>query len=267
MSSTTTDDTTDFIRVTDRGAIRTIALNRPDVFNSFNREMGTAFQTALDAAAADDNVRCVVITGTGKAFCAGQDLKEVTAPDAPDFTEIVEKTYNESVRRIRAMEKPVVGAINGVAAGAGANIALACDLTIARESVAFIQAFSKIGLIPDSGGTWMLPRLVGMQRAAALAFFGDKLMAAEAAAMGLIHQAVADADFEAEVAKLADRLAAMPTRGLGLTKKAFNEGMSANLSDHLTRERDLQMEASQTADYAEGVAAFLEKRKPEFTGR
>ena len=246
--------------------ICTITLNRPSVFNSFNQEMGRSFQAALDAAAADEAARCVVITGNGKAFCAGQDLKEVTAPDAPDFTEIVEQTYNESIRRIRSMEKPVVGAVNGVAAGAGANIALACDLTVARASASFIQAFSKIGLIPDSGGTWFLPRLVGMQRAAALAFLGDKLSATEAEAMGLIHKAEADDAFEAEVAALAERLAQMPTRGLGLTKRAFNAGWEAELSDHLTTERDLQMEASNTADYAEGVAAFLEKRAPQFKG-
>ena len=249
------------------GGVRTIQFNRPEVFNSFNQSMGRAFQAALDEAAADEHVRCVVITGAGKAFCAGQDLKEVTAPDAPDFTEIVERTYNESIRRIRAMEKPVIGAVNGVAAGAGANIALACDLTIAKNSASFIQAFSKIGLIPDSGGTWMLPRLIGMQRAAALTFFGDKLPADEAVAMGLIYNAVPDEEFETAVTELANRLAAMPTRGLGLTKRAFNLGWDNELSAHLTLERDLQMEASQTADYAEGVAAFLEKRKPSFTGK
>jgi len=249
------------------GGVRTIQFNRPEVFNSFNQSMGRAFQAALDEAAADEHVRCVVITGAGKAFCAGQDLKEVTAPDAPDFTEIVERTYNESIRRIRAMEKPVIGAVNGVAAGAGANIALACDLTIAKNSASFIQAFSKIGLIPDSGGTWMLPRLIGMQRAAALTFFGDKLPADEAVAMGLIYNAVPDEEFETAVTELANRLAAMPTRGLGLTKRAFNLGWDNELSAHLTLERDLQMEASQTADYAEGVAAFLEKRKPAFTGK
>jgi len=249
------------------GGVRTIQFNRPEVFNSFNQSMGRAFQAALDEAAADEHVRCVVITGAGKAFCAGQDLKEVTAPDAPDFTEIVERTYNESIRRIRAMEKPVIGAVNGVAAGAGANIALACDLTIAKQSASFIQAFSKIGLIPDSGGTWMLPRLIGMQRAAALTFFGDKLPADQAVAMGLIYNAVPDEEFETAVTELANRLAAMPTRGLGLTKRAFNLGWDNELSAHLTLERDLQMEASQTADYAEGVAAFLEKRKPAFTGK
>lgn len=246
--------------------ICTITLNRPSVFNSFDQTMGRAFQSALDEAAQNAEVRCVVVTGMGKAFCAGQDLKEVTAPDAPEFTEIVEKTYNESVRRIRFMEKPVIGAVNGVAAGAGANIALACDLTIARSSASFIQAFSKIGLIPDSGGTWFLPRLVGMQRAAALAFLGDKLSAEEAERMGLIYRAVADDVFEQEVQALAVRLAQMPTRGLGLTKKAFNAGWDADLSSHLTTERDLQMEASETEDYAEGVAAFLEKRAPNFKG-
>lgn len=246
--------------------ICTITLNRPAVFNSFDQAMGRAFQSALDEAAQDPAVRCVVVTGNGKAFCAGQDLKEVTAPDAPDFTVIVEETYNQSVRRIRSMEKPVIGAINGVAAGAGANIALACDLTVAKESATFIQAFSKIGLIPDSGGTWFLPRLVGMQRAAALAFLGEKLSATDAAALGLIYQAVPDDSYEAEVNALAQRLASMPTRGLGLTKKAFNAGWDSDLSSHLTTERDLQMEASQTDDYAEGVAAFLEKRAPNFKG-
>ena len=246
--------------------IRTLTLNRPEVFNSFNLDLGRAFQEALDAAASDAAVRCVVVTGAGKAFCAGQDLKEVTAPDAPDFYTVVEETYNASIRRIRAMEKPVIAAVNGVAAGAGANIALACDLVVARESAAFIQAFSKIGLIPDSGGTWMLPRLVGMQRAAALAFLGDRVSASEAASLGMIYRAVADEVFEAEVDALAVRLAALPTRALGLTKRAFNAGWDQSLSDHLTTERDLQIAAAATADYAEGVAAFLEKRPAHFTG-
>jgi len=256
-----------FILISDRSNVRTIALNRPEVFNSFTREMGQQFQQALDAAASDPNVRCVVITGEGRAFCAGQDLKEVTAPDAPDFTVIVEETYNQSIRRIRNMEKPVIGALNGVAAGAGANIALACDLVIAKESATLIQAFSKIGLIPDSGGTWFLPRMVGMQKAAALAFFGDKLSAKDAVEMGLIYRAVQDDAFAGELEKLEDRLAAMPTRGIGLTKKAFNASWSQPLSEHLTFERDLQMEASQTDDYHEGVSAFLQKRSPNFTGQ
>jgi 2-(1,2-epoxy-1,2-dihydrophenyl)acetyl-CoA isomerase len=255
------------ILVSDSGAVRTLTLNRPEVFNSFDRHMGKAFQTALDEAAADDTVRCVVITGAGKAFCAGQDLNEVTAPDAPDFRVIVEETYNESVRRIRNMEKPVVAAVQGVAAGAGANIALACDLTVARHGVKFIQAFSKIGLIPDSGGTWMLPRLIGQQRATALAFLGTPVEAEEAAAMGMIYQAVAGEAFEEAVRDLAQQLADLPTRGLGLTKRAFNAGWETGLSEHLTTERDLQITAAETADYAEGVAAFLEKRPAKFTGK
>ncbi len=256
-----------YILTSNRSSVRTITLNRPEVFNSFNREMGKEFQQALDDASADPSVRCVVITGAGRAFCAGQDLKEVTAPDAPDFTVIVEETYNQSVRRIRSMEKPVIGALNGVAAGAGANIALACDLVVAKESASLIQAFSKIGLIPDSGGTWFLPRLVGMQRAAALAFFGDKLPAKEAVELGLIYRAIDDEAFNEELEKLGDRLAALPTRGIGLTKKAFNASWNHPLTEHLTFERDLQMEASQTDDYQEGVAAFLEKRSPQFKGQ
>ena len=257
----------DSILISDRGAVRTLTLNRPEVFNSFDRHMGKAFQAALDDAASDENVRCVVVTGAGKAFCAGQDLKEVTAPDAPDFRVIVEETYNESVRRIRNMEKPVIAAVQGVAAGAGANIALACDLTIAPHGVKFIQAFSKIGLIPDSGGTWMLPRLIGQQRATALAFFGTPVEAREAESMGMIFKAVEPEAFASTVAELADQLAAMPTRGLGLTKRAFNAGWESPLSEHLTTERDLQITASETADYAEGVAAFLEKRSPTFSGK
>jgi 2-(1,2-epoxy-1,2-dihydrophenyl)acetyl-CoA isomerase len=255
------------IVVSQMDGVCTIALNRPEVYNSFDEAMGKAFQKALDDAAEDPEVRCVVVTGNGRAFCAGQDLKEVTAPDAPDFTHIVENTYNESIRRIRNMEKPVVGAINGVAAGAGANIALACDLTVAKSSVKFIQAFSKIGLIPDSGGTWMLPRLVGMQRAAAMAFFGEPVLAGDAEAMGLIYKSVDDEGFEQEITALSKRLASLPTYGLGLTKKAFNLGLESDLSSHLTTERDLQMKASESDDYAEGVAAFLEKRKPTFQGK
>ena len=255
------------ISISNRNGVRAIRLNRPEVFNSFNREMGKDFQQALDDAASDSSVRCVIITGEGRAFCAGQDLKEVTAPDAPDFTVIVEETYNQSIRRIRNMEKPVIAGLNGVAAGAGANIALACDLVIAQESASLIQAFSKIGLIPDSGGTWFLPRIIGMQRAAALAFFGDKVTAKEAVEMGLIYRSVEDHLFQQELEKLGDRLALLPTRSIGLTKKAFNASWNQPLSEHLTFERDLQMEASQTHDYSEGVTAFLEKRAAKFEGK
>ena len=249
-----------------QNGVCTITLNRPDVFNSFDQNMGRSFQLALDEAAGNRNVRCVVITGTGHAFCAGQDLKEVTSEHSPGFKVIVEETYNRSVRRICDMEKPVVAAVNGVAAGAGANIALACDFVVAKSSVKFIQAFANIGLIPDSGGTFWLPRLVGMARAKALTMLGSPLVASEAQAMGLIHQAVDDEAFEDAVHALASKLANMPTRGLGLTKKALHAAMNHDLHAQLKLELDLQFEAAETSDYAEGVQAFLEKRKPQFTG-
>tara|TARA_B100001564_G_scaffold27122_1_gene20114 strand:- start:126 stop:905 length:780 start_codon:yes stop_codon:yes gene_type:complete len=251
----------------DNGAIRTITLNRPKAFNSFDREMGAAFQTALDEAGKDDSVRCIVIKGEGRAFCAGQDLKEVTAPDAPNFKTIVEETYNQSIRRICSIKTPIIAAVNGVAAGAGANIALACDLTIATESASFIQAFSKIGLIPDSGGTWWLPRLVGMQRAKAMAFFGNKVSAREAEDMGLIYKSVSDDEFNSVVENTASKLSVMPTLALGLTKAAFHEGMDCDLNEQLARELEYQFIAAESEDYTEGVASFLEKRAPEFKGK
>ena len=251
----------------DLGAVRQITLNRPQAFNSFDREMGAAFQNALDEAGNDDRVRCIVIRGEGRAFCAGQDLKEVTAPDAPNFKVIVEKTFNQSIRRICSIKKPVIAAVNGVAAGAGANLALACDLTIAKESASFIQAFSKIGLIPDSGGTWLLPRLVGMQRAKAMAFFGNKVGACEAESIGLIYKCAIDDEFDEFVKSTAEKLAAMPTLALGLTKAAFQEGMDCDLNEQLARELDYQFTASESEDYAEGVASFLEKRAPNFKGK
>ena len=257
----------DSIIIENNGAIRTITLNRPKAFNSFDSEMGAAFQTALDEAGKDDSVRCIVIKGEGRAFCAGQDLKEVTAPDAPNFKVIVEETYNQSIRRICSIKKPIIAAVNGVAAGAGANIALACDLTIATESASFIQAFSKIGLIPDSGGTWWLPRLVGMQRAKAMAFLGNKVSASEAEEMGLIYKSVSDDEFNSVVEKTASKLSTMPTLALGLTKAAFHEGMDCSLNDQLTRELEYQFIAAESDDYAEGVASFLEKRAPEFKGK
>jgi len=257
----------DFLTTELKEGVMTLTLNRPDVFNSFNQEMGRAFQSALDHAASDDRVRCVVITGNGRAFCAGQDLKEVTSEASPGFKVIVEETYNRSIRRICDMEKPVIAAVNGVAAGAGANIALACDFVVAKQSVKFIQAFANIGLIPDSGGTYWLPRLVGMARAKALTMLGTPLPATEAQSLGLIHQAVADEDFDKAVAKLANQLASMPTRGLGLTKKALHAGATNDLHAQLALELDLQFEAAETEDYAEGVQAFLEKRPANFVGR
>ena len=249
-----------------QNGVLTITLNRPDVFNSFDQDMGKSFQSVLDEAAGDPSVRCVVITGEGRAFCAGQDLKEVTSENSPGFRVIVEETYNRSIRRICDMEKPVVAAVNGVAAGAGANIALACDFVVAKSSVKFIQAFANIGLIPDSGGTYWLPRLVGMARAKALTMLGTPIGASEAQAMGLIHQAVDDEAFEDAVNALASKLANMPTRGLGLTKKALHAAMNHDLNAQLKLELDLQFEAAETNDYKEGVQAFLEKRKPQFTG-
>jgi 2-(1,2-epoxy-1,2-dihydrophenyl)acetyl-CoA isomerase len=245
----------------------TLTLNRPEVFNSFNKEMAMALQRALDAAEKNETVRAIVITGTGKAFCAGQDLAEAMDPNGPELQSIVKDHYNPIIMRIRSIEKPIIAAVNGVAAGAGANIALACDLTIAKNSASFIQAFSKIGLIPDSGGTFFLPRLIGAQKALALMMTGEKISAQQADAMNMIYKAVEDESFEAEVQKMASTLAAMPTKGLGLTKKAVNESFSNNLEDQLAVEEKLQTEAGQTYDFNEGVNAFLEKRAPVFKGK
>lgn len=243
-----------------------ITLNRPKVFNSFNREMALEVQQALDGCAVDPNVRAIFLTGTGKAFCAGQDLQEVTSPDAPSFKTILSEHYNPIIERLRSIEKPIVCGVNGVAAGAGANIALACDITVAAESAAFIQAFSKIGLIPDSGGTFFLPRLIGLQKAAALMMLGEKVSAEDAASMGMIYQVLPDEGFGEAALALAQRLAQMPTKGLGLTKRLLNLSFTNDLAAQLAAEDRYQVEASGTHDYREGVAAFLEKRKPVFKG-
>ena len=243
-----------------------IKLNRPQVFNSFNREMAIALQEALDSCERNNEVRAIVITGEGKAFCAGQDLSEVVDPEGPELQSIVRDHYNPIIERIRKIEKPIIAAVNGVAAGAGANIALACDVTIAKKSASFIQAFSKIGLIPDSGGTFFLPRIIGMQKALALMYTGDKVSAEQAEQLNMIYKAVDDDSFESEVRAFSETIAAMPTRGLGLTKKAVNESLSNNLSQQLALEEALQTEAGQTYDFREGVNAFLEKRKPVFRG-
>lgn len=241
-------------------------MNRPEKFNSFVRDMALDLQVKLDEAAADDSVRCIVLTGVGKAFCAGQDLAEATDPNGPELSNIVSEHYNPIIQRIRRIEKPVIAAVNGVAAGAGANIALACDIVLATESASFIQAFSKIGLIPDSGGTFFLPRLVGWQRASALMMTGEKVSAADAVEMGMIYKAIPNDQFESSVNEMALQLAQMPTKGLGLTKRALNQSFGNNLSQQLDLEDELQSQAGRTDDYAEGTRAFLEKRKPEFKG-
>jgi len=251
----------------DSNGVCTLTLNRPNVFNSFNQTMAFQLHAALDACAVDDNVRVVVIKGEGKAFCAGQDLAEVIDPEGPKMKNIVGEHYNPIILKIRNLEKPVIAAVNGVAAGAGANIALACDITIAKKSAAFIQAFSKIGLIPDSGGTFFLPRLIGLQKAMALMFTGEKVGAEQAEKLNMIYKAIDDETFEEEVLKFAETLAVMPTRGLGLTKKAVNLGLFNNLEDQLAVEGVLQTEAGETEDFREGVNAFLEKRAAVFKGR
>jgi len=243
-----------------------ITLNRPDKFNSFVRQMAFDLQARLDECEANKEVRSIYITGTGKAFCAGQDLAEAIDPEQTQLDKIVEEHYNPIIERLRNIEKPIVCGVNGVAAGAGANLALACDITIAGNSVAFIQAFSKIGLVPDSGGTFYLPRLIGMQKSAALMFLGDKVMAEEAVQMGMIYKSVADEDLQEVALGVAQKLAKMPTKGIGLTKRLLNESYNNDLTKQLARENELQTEAGQTYDYNEGVNAFLEKRKPEFKG-
>ena len=255
------------IERTDINGVCTLALNRPEVYNSFNQSMALQLQQQLDDCATNDEVRVIVITGIGKSFCAGQDLAEATDPNGPGLQTIVRDHYNPIILKIRSIEKPVIAAVNGVAAGAGANIALACDITIAKQSASFIQAFSKIGLIPDSGGTFFLPRLIGMQKALALMMTGDKVSASEAEKLNMIYKAVDDESFDEEIENFANQLAIMPTRGLGLTKKAVNLGLFNSLEDQLDVEEKIQVEAGSTEDFAEGVAAFLQKRQPKFKGK
>ncbi len=247
--------------------VAVITLNRPEKFNAFNRAMALELQSILDACAVDENIRCVYLTGSGKAFCAGQDLGELTGDDAPGFEKILSEHYNPIVIKLRNLEKPVVVAVNGVAAGAGANIALCGDVVVASVSASFIQAFSKIGLIPDSGGTYHLPRLIGWQKASALMMTGDKVSATEAERMGMIYKVLDDADFTTASIKIATTLAAMPTKGLALIKKALNASFTSNLEQQLQTEDKLQYIAAHTLDYSEGVASFLEKRLPVFKGK
>lgn len=244
-----------------------LTFNRPDVYNAFNKSMAFSLQEALDACEKDPAVRVIVLKGSGKAFCAGQDLAEIIDPEGPELKSIVGEHYNPIVSRIRNIEKPIIGAVNGVAAGAGANIALACDIVFAKKSAAFIQAFSKIGLIPDSGGTYFLPRIIGMQKAMALMMTGDKVFAEEAEALKMIYKAVEDDEFESSVEKFAQKLSRMPTRALGLTKKAVNQSFTNSMQEQLDLEENLQNEAGQTEDFQEGVQAFMEKRPAQFKGK
>jgi 2-(1,2-epoxy-1,2-dihydrophenyl)acetyl-CoA isomerase len=255
-----------FIKTEIEGSVLKVTLSRPDKFNSFNREMALEMQATLDEAADNSAIRAVYLTGEGKAFCAGQDLSEAMDISGPGIERIVREHYNPIILKIRALEKPVVCAVNGVAAGAGANIALACDVVIAGSSVSFIQAFSKIGLIPDSGGTFFLPRLVGFGKASALMMLGDKVSAADAEKMGMIYKVVEDANLQTEAFATAKTLSDMPTKGIGLTKKLLNASLKNDLYTQLQFEGDEQVLAASTYDYNEGVNAFLEKRKAVFKG-
>lgn len=246
--------------------VATITLNRPEKYNAFNREMALELQQKLDECKTLKNIRVVYITGEGKAFCSGQDLDEVADTNGLDVSSILSQHYNPIIKKIRKLEKPVVAAVNGVAAGAGANIALCCDIIVASHSSSFIQAFSKIGLIPDSGGTFFLPRLVGWQKASALFLLGEKISASEAEAMGMIYKVFPDEAFVEESFKIASTLAQMPTKALGYTKLALNNSLINNFEDQLHDEELLQERAGKTDDYKEGIQAFLEKRKPIFKG-
>ncbi|MBP6573495.1 MAG: 2-(1,2-epoxy-1,2-dihydrophenyl)acetyl-CoA isomerase [Flavobacteriales bacterium] len=245
--------------------VATITLNRPDKLNSFDREMSLEVIDALDKAKDDASVRALLLTGEGRAFSAGQDLAEAIAPGTK-IEDILTTQYNPIVRRIRNLPRPVIAAVNGVAAGAGANIAYACDLTLAAESANFIQSFINIGLIPDSGGTSTLPRLVGMQRAFGQMILAPKVSAKEAEAMGMIWKAVPDADLMNEAMALAKKLATMPTKAIALTKQALNRSTTNAIDAQLDVENELQTIAGTSHDYTEGVKAFLEKRKPVYKG-
>src|SRR5215213_9277700 len=238
-----------------KNAIAFITLNRPEKYNAFNREMALLMREKLEESKSKE-VRCVYITGTGRAFSSGQDLEEIVDPNGPKVTSILAEHFNPLIRLIRRLEKPVVAAVNGVAAGAAANIALCCDVVVATESASFLQAFSKIGLIPDSGGTYILPRLIGWQKASALMMLGDKVSAQEAERMGMIYKVFPDDVFQQEAMKIATTLSQMPTKGLALTKQILNNSLNNNYDDQLHDEELFQERAGRTWDYQEGVKAF-----------
>ena len=248
-------------------AVGKITLNRPEKYNSIVREMALSFQNTLANCESDDSIRCILITGAGKAFCAGQDLKEAIDPQGPEIEQIVREHYNPIIKRIREIEKPVIAAVNGVAAGAGANLALACDIVTATQSAKFIQAFSKIGLIPDSGGTYFLPRLIGLPKATAFMMTGEPVSSEKAEALGMIYAVYEDAEFESKTLELARSIAAMPTKGLGYTKRLLNQSFNNSLEDQLDLEAATQSLSAHADDHKEGIQAFLEKRTPKFTGK
>lgn len=256
----------EFITYQLSGAIAVISLNRPEKYNSFNRAMSLSLQEALDKAANDKSCRAILLRAEGKAFCAGQDLAEALDPNGPGIERIVEEHYNQIILRLRHIEKPIVVAVNGVAAGAGANIALAGDVVMAGKSSAFLQAFSKIGLIPDSGGTFYLPRLIGFGKASALMMLGDKITGEEAEKMGMIYRVCEDEKLNDEAMAVAQQLADLPTVAIGLTKKLLNSSMTNNIEQQLREEGRVQVIAANSKDHKEGIKAFLEKRKPVFTG-
>jgi 2-(1,2-epoxy-1,2-dihydrophenyl)acetyl-CoA isomerase len=258
----------EFIIVEKNGGVMKVTLNRPQVLNSFNGAMTRELRMALDDSRADKSIRAVLITGAGRAFCAGQDLSEVPPPGegVADLGAIVHATYTPLIKSIRKLELPVICAVNGPAVGAGANIALACDIVLAADNASFSQAFAKIGLIPDSSGTFFLPRIVGFPRATAMMMTAEKIEAERAYQIGMIYQVCAADTLQQEAMALATQLASMPTRALGLTKRALNASMTNDLDAQLEVEAELQREAGRTRDFAEGVSAFLEKRKPNFTG-
>ena len=248
-------------------AIGKITLNRPDKYNAFVRVMALELQKKLDECNSDETIRCIIISGSGKAFCAGQDLIEATDPNGPTIEEIVRQHYNPIVKKIREIKTPVIAAVNGVAAGAGANVALACDIVVAAKSASFIQAFSKIGLIPDSGGTYFLPRLIGIQKAAALMMTGETISAEKAETLGMIYAVYEDSEFETSAMKLADTISSMPTKGLGYTKKLLSQTFNNSLEEQLNLEAETQALSASSKDHQEGIKAFMEKRTPQFTGK
>ncbi len=247
--------------------IARLSLNRPEKLNAFNRSMALELQDHLLNCDENDSVRSVVLTGVGRAFCSGQDLSEFPADQLPDFEKSIDENYNPVIRLLKTIRKPVLCAVNGVAAGAGANIALACDIVVAISSAQFVQAFSKIGLIPDCGGTFFLPRLVGLQKATALMMLGDKISAMEAERMGMIYACFEEADFELKAGQIATALAGLPTTALILTRKALLESSANTLEQQLELEKKFQHKAGHTADFKEGVTAFLQKRAAIFTGK